>query len=232
MLRTLRRLLLLIIAIVALLPAQDTSAIVSGETRDSAGAGIPSANIELRLEETPRTIFSLQTDTEGEFKFTVLPAGTYTLVLEKPGFRTLTLKSIQVFSGEQKILPPLQTEGSASCGRGGPVVQHIELLPTEQHAGNLRGRIVRDEIHRIIHATVKLLCDERKVGGETKTDSNGEFIFFNLPARDGIIIRVTHPGYYSQEETGYEVRAGFDSTYSPLTMDRRLLSKRSLVVCE
>ena len=72
--------------------------------------------------------------------------------------------------------------------------------------------------HPIARATVKLLCDERKVRGETKTDSNGEFVFFNLKPRDDITIRFTHPSL-RVGRTDYEVRAGFDSTYETVTLE-------------
>jgi len=215
----------------AVLAAQETSATLSGEIHDVAGASIPSINVELRLAEPPYTIFSLRTDGAGAFKFTVLPTGTYTLLADKPGFQTLRLTSMQLASGEHGILPPLRVEVAGSCGFGGPAGENLQFRPAEQGAGNLTGRVERDEAHPIARATVKLLCDERKVCGETKTDSNGEFIFFNLAPRDDITIHVSDAGFYDWEVSGYD-QAGFDSTYEPITMDSKLRSKRPLIVCE
>jgi hypothetical protein len=92
--------------------------------------------------------------------------------------------------------------------------------------------VVRDEAHPIARATVRLLCKDRKICGETKTDSNGEFIFFNLPAREDITIRVMHPSFYLWEGAGYEVRAEFHSTYRPIILDSRLRPRPAVVVCE
>ena len=89
-----------------------------------------------------------------------------------------------------------------------------------------------DEAHPIARATVKLLCDVDKVCGEAKTDSNGEFIFFDLPPRGDITIRATHPGFYSEEGARSEIRAGFNSTYAPIVLNSRLRRKPPVVVCE
>src|SRR3984885_6455070 len=204
--RRLRRLLLLINAIVALLAAQDTSATVSGEVRDITRAAIAATNAELKLQDPPGTIFSVRTDNEGSFRFSGLPPGTYTLKLAQPGFKWLTLKSIQVARGEQKTLPLRRLDVSMNaCGRA--FIDYFQLLSTEQRVGNLRGHVLHEHKHypgpAIAHAVVKLLCDDGKVCGETKTDVNGEFVFFDLPARDNYFaIRVTHPGFYPQEESG------------------------------
>lgn len=216
----------------ALLVAQDTTASLGGDALARGDSVIPGVDAELRLEDPPRTRFFVRTEDDGKFKFTVLPAGVYTLTLSERGFQPLTLKSIRVARGEQKILPTLRLDGSGSCGAGGPVLEYLEQLPAEQHVGNLSGRVVRDEAHPIARATVRLLCKDRKICGETKTDSNGEFIFFILPARDDITIRVTHPGFYLWEGAGYEVRAEFHSTYRPIILDSRLRPRPPVVVCE
>jgi hypothetical protein len=216
----------------ALLVAQNTTASLRGEALAWGDSVIPGVDAELSLEDPPRTRFSMRTDDDGKFKFTVLPAGAYTLTLSKRAFQPLTLKSIRVTSGEQKILPTPRLGGSGSCGAGGPVLEYLEQLPAEQHVGNLSGRVVRDEAHPIARATVRLLCKDRKICGETKTDSNGEFIFFNLPAREDITIRVMHPSFYLWEGAGYEVRAEFHSTYRPIILDSRLRPRPAVVVCE
>jgi hypothetical protein len=79
-----------------LLAAQDTTVSLRGEALDRGDRVIQGVDAELRLEDPPQTRFSVRTDDDGKFKFTLLPAGTYTLTLTERRFRTLTLKSIQV----------------------------------------------------------------------------------------------------------------------------------------
>jgi hypothetical protein len=231
-----------VLAATGVLAAQDTSSTVSGEIRDIAGASIPVTNVELKLQDSPGTVFSVRADQEGKFRFSVLPPGMYTLTLKQPGFNTMTVKSIRLAEGEQKTLPLLRLD-VGFCG-GLPSPNFLELIPGEQHVGNLRGHILREQKHYpgppIAHAIVTLLCRDGKVCGETKTDVNGEFLFFNLPAGDDFTIRVTHPGFYLLDDMNYVVRAGFESTFWPISLehcpngncDPRLRPKKPLGLCE
>jgi hypothetical protein len=122
------------LAAATLLSAQDTVATLSGKVQDFAGTPIIGTNAELTMEQPPHTLFSARADSDGRFRFTV-PPGTYTLKLTKPGFKVLTVKSIQVANREQEQLPPLRLDIGGGCGD--PALDYIELLPTEQGAGNL-----------------------------------------------------------------------------------------------
>jgi hypothetical protein len=232
-----------VLAATGVLAAQDTSATVSGEIRDITGAPITGTNVELKLQDSPGTVFSVQADQDGKFRFSVLPPGMYTLKLKQAGFQMVTLKSIRLAEGEQKTLPLLRLYvGFCGVPRS---PDFLELMPAaEQHVGNLRGHVVREQKHYpgppIAHAIVTLLCGDGKVCSETKTDVNGEFLFFNLPAGNDFTIRVTHPGFYLLDDMDYVVRAGFESTFWPISLehcpngncDPRLRPKKPLGLCE
>jgi hypothetical protein len=127
--------LIFALAAAGLLVAEDTSATLSGIVRDSTGAGLAATNAELKLKQPPHTTFSLQTDNEGEFRSTALSLGTYTLKLVQPGFRGLTLESIELAAGEQKILPTLRLDvGGCSLPRP---PDHFELLSPSDGTGSL-----------------------------------------------------------------------------------------------
>lgn len=221
--------------------AQVTTGTVSGQVHDITGAAVVSAKAALTMEQPPHTLFSARTDSDGEFRFTI-PPGTYTLELVQPGFKTLTLKSIQVVSGEQERLSPLRVDVG---GCPSPTsIDYLEILATEQGVGNLRGRVLREQKRYpgppVARATVKLLCSGRNICGETKTDSYGDFSFFDLPPGTNFTVNVSKHGYYPLEEPNYEVRAGFSSIYPPSTLepchngncDPRLRPKRPLGLCE
>jgi len=68
---------------------------------------------------------------------------------------------------------------------------------------------------------------EDKLCGETKTDAQGEFIFFNLQPGDDYAIHVTRAGYYPWQGTDYTVLAGYDATYRPVVIRRRAKLSRA-----
>jgi len=208
-----------------ILAAQDTSATVSGVVRDPTDTALAGVNAELKLEQPPHTVFSLRLDEDGRFKFTVLPAGTYALTVAQLGFRTVTVKSIMVASGEQKVLPPLRADVAAFDAAWQPVVDRMELA-ADKRVGSLSGRVLQDSHHPISRAMVRLVCDE-KVCGETRTDAKGEFKFLNLSPRDDCAIRVTRPGYYPWQWADFTVQAGYDGTYRAIVLRRRVKLSRA-----
>lgn len=65
-----------------------------------------------------------------------------------------------------------------------------------------------------------------KMYGDTKTDANGEFVFFNLSPRHDYALRVIHPGYYRWEAAEYQIQAGYDATLTGRLWSGRALSYR------
>jgi len=68
-------------------PAQTISGEVSGTVVDSSGAVIPDAHISL-ISETTADRRTTTSNAAGEFVFSVVPPGTYTVTVEKEGFQT------------------------------------------------------------------------------------------------------------------------------------------------
>jgi hypothetical protein len=67
--------------------AQATTATFYGIVTDSSGSALPSANVTL-IHEGTGTVTTKVTDAGGEFVFTFLPVGFYTLKIELRGFKT------------------------------------------------------------------------------------------------------------------------------------------------
>jgi len=223
---------------ILLMPHLAMCATIEGEVQDLLGARIPWVRVELALEGTQDG--SVQhADKEGRFRFSWLPPGIYRLKLESTGFESFTLRSIQLKQGDWKRLPPLMLVLGGTCDFA-PFVESYELLPEAQHVGNLRGHVSQiDNGPPVGNARVTLLCSDRKVCSETKTDGAGEFLF--LDVRPGeYALHVTHSGYYASEISSYHVREGFEQTYGPLYLehcpngncDPRLRPKKPLIVCQ
>ena len=151
-----------LLLILSLLKAQDTSATLSGEIRGPRGMTVGALNAELMLLEPPHSLFSLRLDNKGNFKFKVLPPGTYTLTVAALGFKTLKVKSIKIASAEQKILPSLRMDLAPTDTPWLPIAE-FALRVADLRFGNLSGRVMRDECRGLVGATVKLFCEVKLV---------------------------------------------------------------------
>ena len=75
--------------------AQRTTATLVGLVVDDTGGALPGVNIELTNEATG-IVDQQVTAGNGEFTFTFVPSGTYTVGLSIPGFRSLTETGLQL----------------------------------------------------------------------------------------------------------------------------------------
>ncbi|HSU31816.1 MAG TPA: carboxypeptidase-like regulatory domain-containing protein, partial [Bryobacteraceae bacterium] len=81
-----------------LLSAQFRAAI-EGVVSDSSGGSVPAATVTLNNNETQRSQ-KVQTSSDGFYRFSGLPPGTYTLTAEKPGFRRQSMTSLRINAEE------------------------------------------------------------------------------------------------------------------------------------
>jgi len=91
--------------------AQTGTSNITGTIRDSNGAAVPGANVTAKNDSTGVT--STQTTTEsGLYSFSSLPVGTYTITVEKQGFKTLQKTNNALQVGE-----PLTVDGALEIGQ-------------------------------------------------------------------------------------------------------------------
>src|SRR5262245_3449404 len=99
------------------LPAQgqNTSGSISGLVQDPTAAVIPGAQVVLINQDQGVEARQTVTNEVGIFLFTALPAATYTVTVELPGFKKYTQKDIKLFVNDKLGLPPIALElGSAA----------------------------------------------------------------------------------------------------------------------
>ena len=89
--------------------AQETRSTISGTVRDEQGV-IPGASIKVVNTGTGVTQ-QLTTNSSGYFEAPLLIAGTYEVVVEMTGFKTLRRTGVTLSSGQQLALP-LTLDGS------------------------------------------------------------------------------------------------------------------------
>jgi hypothetical protein len=99
--RTLIVLCLLAAMPVASLLAQLTSADIVGRVTDSSGAVIAGAKVTAQNVDT-HAARAVATNTSGEFVFTLLPIGNYTVEVKADGFKTFTEPGLRLASGDRQ----------------------------------------------------------------------------------------------------------------------------------
>jgi Carboxypeptidase regulatory-like domain len=222
--------------------AQDESASITGSVRDVSGAIIPGVKVELQSAISREVAVAVSGQT-GEYLFAGLRAGQYDLKFSAPGFYSLTVKSISVSDGEQKVIPaaPLEVQ------RCGPVqaASSLRFLAEGVHTGNLGGSVTVDPWPMLSYGTplpgakVELLCGKIACG-VTTTNSKGEFLFESV--RPGSFnLRVSAAGFYTAEAWDFKARDGLELIYwPPVEVERcyrdncapRKRPKRPIVACE
>src|SRR5881397_456300 len=83
--------------------AQLDRATLVGAVSDTSGAVIPGARLELLSPETGLKREAL-TGVNGSYAFSLLPIGVYTVTVTQGGFRTVTVKDLQLGVGDNRTL--------------------------------------------------------------------------------------------------------------------------------
>jgi Carboxypeptidase regulatory-like domain len=91
------------------LPAQEVTGSITGSVTDPTGGAVVKASVTLTSEATSavRTVF---TDAEGNFIFTAVNPGIYTVLAEQAGFRKLEQKGIELVVGDKLSLGALKLQ--------------------------------------------------------------------------------------------------------------------------
>jgi Carboxypeptidase regulatory-like domain len=90
---------LLLIVAVGTVTAQDIVGHISGTVIDLTGAVVPDARVTITDEATGISRAAITTDRDGYYAADALPLGTYTVTIEKPGFKKTTVAGNVVTAG-------------------------------------------------------------------------------------------------------------------------------------
>src|SRR5437660_5428364 len=109
---------------------QTTSAVLSGTVFDASGAVVPNATVTLKNEASgdKRTTVS---NGDGYFTFAAVPPATYTLNVEKQGFRTWAAKSIVLNSDDKRNVTGIKLEPGATTETVVVESTSVQVTPTD-----------------------------------------------------------------------------------------------------
>jgi len=149
-----RIVLLFSIACIVLLQAQQDRGLITGEVKDSSGAIVPGASITVTRIET-NTISKTASSSTGDYTLPSLETGTYTIRVERQGFKNSIAKDIVVTASGAARVDIMLEVGTAQ--------QSVEVQAT--------GVQVQTENARIQTAVANRLVDQLPlvVGGQLRS---------------------------------------------------------------
>ena len=139
---------LIVISVLALsvpLLAQNTSGSITGVVQDASGAVIPGAQVSLINQEQGQAARTTITNEAGVYLFSALPAATYTLTVELPGFKTYKTTDIKLFVNDKMGLPAivLQVGAQGESVTVEAAAVQLETVSAER-SGVVTGRQILD----------------------------------------------------------------------------------------
>ena len=123
---------------------QSVTASLSGVVSDSSGAVVPDARVVLSSVQNGVTR-SFTTDEQGRYSFTLLPTGTYDLVVEKSGFSTFRQQGMVLGLGQAATQDITLSVGS--LGQTVAVTSETPLLTTEN--ANIEADVSNRQIQQL-----------------------------------------------------------------------------------
>jgi hypothetical protein len=172
-------------------PRPSTSGLyrIAGTVVNSAsGEPLRHATVAALSEEDSHTIAAVESDDEGRFALSSLPAAKYQLTASKRGFRTAFYDEHQEFNsaivtgpGQEtsnltfRLVPGAILHGAVITEGGDPVENARVMLFLKSHNGKPEGRLVQSE--------------------STETDDTGAYEFSNLAAGEYLLAVVAEPWY-------------------------------------
>ncbi len=125
--------------------AQELTATLSGIVTDSSGAIIPKASVTVTQNGVNGGARVVESDASGNYVFTNLPAGTYTLSVASAGFETFQAKNVVLNVAEKRGLNISLKAGAATT----TVTVEATAIAVETESGSQAGTITGQQIREL-----------------------------------------------------------------------------------
>ncbi len=163
-----------------------------GTVVDAAEQAVAGAKVRLSADEPGEPPGEASADAQGKFQLQVERAGTYTLEISRPGFRTLRQPGLKLDSLLCSVRSTLQP-GSAEN------VLTVAFL-------ELRGRVRNSAGDAVPEAQLEFTPPGSTKPVVVATDADGEFRAANFQT-GRYKLRITAAGYAPQEDPDFQVQA-------------------------
>ena len=192
---------------------------IEGKITDASGALLPGVTVTISSPTLQGQLASVS-DVQGEYRFTALPAGTYTVSFELAGFQTIKREGLRVSVGFVASLDVVMAVGqvreSVTVTGGGPVV---DIRTTTANTSLPQELLSTVPTALSVQETIKLspgirMSGRPDVGGSNTASNNQNFRNYgsakggNEPLIDGVDTRqsTTATGMYYDVNAFEEVQ--------------------------
>jgi hypothetical protein len=174
---------------------------------------LPNASVTLFREPDGSKFAGLNSADDGHYSFESVPPGSYRMLIEAPGWRSLRLRSISVTADQSLTLPSLEPELSNMCWDfEAQPMSNRELLPDSTKTA------LSGTIHDMQKPVKVVLLQNHNRIAEVKSDAEGKFEFSTLAPGD-YEIRIHRFGYRKKNPIYEKLPGGFE-IFSDLYMNR------------
>ena len=163
-----------------------------GTVVDAAEHALAGAKVRLSPDEPGEPAREASADAEGKFQIRVERAGTYTLEISRPGFRTLKQPGLKLDSLLCSVRSTMQPGDEGN-------IQTVSFL-------ELRGRVRGSEGDAIPEAQLEFTPANGGKPVVVATDAEGEFRAANFQTGT-YKLRITAAGHTPQEDANFKVQA-------------------------
>ncbi|PYS27318.1 MAG: TonB-dependent receptor, partial [Acidobacteria bacterium] len=125
--------------------AQISSGSITGVVQDTQGAIIPGAQVTLINQDQGVEARQTITNEAGIYLFSALPAASYTVTVELPGFKTYKKTDVKLFVNDKLGLPAIQLEVGSQAESITVEAQAVQLETVSgERSGVVTGRQMAD----------------------------------------------------------------------------------------
>jgi len=157
------------------LVAQNTSGSITGVVQDRTGAVIPGAQVVLINQEQGVEARQTITNEAGIYLFSALPAATFTVTVELPGFKIYKKTDIKLFVNDKLGLPPIVLEVGSQTES---VTVEAEAVTLETVSAERSGVVTGRQMVDIALNGRSFTSLLKTVPGYTANDA-GNVVYFN-----------------------------------------------------
>jgi len=163
--------------------AQSSSAVLSGHVIDKSQGAVPNASV-LLVEETTKFVYSATTDASGDFNFTFVQPGTYSVTVTAPGYKEFHKVHIVMFAQQSISTGNITLEVGS---RSQSVTVLADLTPLQTTTSDRAGVVDSDQIDNLLMIGRDPMGLMRTLGGAVGANGNDFVTATDIPGMNGAL---------------------------------------------